>query len=149
MCNALPIQLAKYPASLNCAVIDRMCLSDIKKQVGLIKWFIVRLRHSSCLFHHEDIRSLELAIMRTRINCLLCNYECTERQGQVLRSPFWCHQHSPCLHACFGVYQVALFLWVFLERAGWWETSGIEKWEATLTFVLTSINKESTIRSKI
>lgn len=82
------MQLAKYLTSLSRGMIDRTYLSDIKQQAGLIKWCIVRLRHSNSLFHHGDIWSLELAIMNTRRNCLFCNYKCMEGWGQVVRSPY-------------------------------------------------------------
>lgn len=116
------IQLAKHPTSLNSAKIDGMYLSDIKKQVRLIKWCIVWLRHSNCLLYHEDIWSLEPAIMNTRSKCFFCNYEHTDRQGQF-ESSYWCHQQqSPSLSGCFGICRV-----VVSSESAWKEQSGGRK----------------------
>lgn len=68
-CNVLTSRLQSI-WHLWTAVIDGMYLLDIKKQAGLIKWCMVRLRHSNCLLYHEDVWSLGLTILNP---FLLCN----------------------------------------------------------------------------
>lgn len=101
ICNALTFSLQSI-WHLWTAVMDGMYLLDIKKQAGLIKWCMVRLRHSNCLLYHEDVWSLGLTVMNP---FLLRNDKCTERQGHAVRSPHWCHQqltNCMCLLFCSG-----------------------------------------------